>query len=168
MGYPKKKFDPRDYVVSDTYPKLAAQIKLPEVAEAKLFYIHTMLILPLADKFESMPYVTSAYRNLALNTAVGSTSRQHREGEAVDFEWPMYNGFVVEAMNFIADEMYHQTGWCYLWLDVAGERFKHIHWALPLGPDRPARKNPKKFWYKYEGGFHDGMPIDAYKWGSDK
>lgn len=163
MGYPRTKFNERDYSTSDSYPDVARHQQIPKLAKVKLYYIHTMLIVPLSNVF-GMPHVNSAFRSPQLNAAVGSKSRQHMAGEAVDIQWPDDNGRVLRAFKFIEDEMFHQTGWCYLNIDMEEKRFKQIHWALPLSPDATPRKNPEKFWSYYNRGFHKSLPMEVHEW----
>ncbi len=166
MGYPKVKFDHRDYSVSESFPELAkAQLsEMTDVIRWRLFYVHTMTVLTLMEWAEEMPWLSSAFRNPQLNAAVGSSSHQHRRGEAVDIFWKNDNAKVFHAFNFIKEEMAHQTGWCALYIDMENGCFDQIHWALPLGFDMEPRRNPKKFWYRYSGGFHATPPVDIYQW----
>jgi len=166
MAYPKVKFDYRDYSCSEAYPELALiqQSEMTDVIRWRLFYIHTMLILPLMEWAEEMPFLTSAFRNPQLNEAVGSRSRQHMRGEAVDILWKADNVRVFKAFKFIEEEMKHQTGWCALYIDLENECFDQIHWALPLGHDMEPRKNPRRFWYRFGGKFHTVPPVEIYNW----
>lgn len=166
MAYPKVKYDYRDYSVSQSFPLLASSqmSEMTDVIKWRYYYIHSMLILPMMEWAEEMPWVDSAFRNPQLNEAVGSRSRQHMRGEAVDFFWKHDNTRVFHAFKFIEEEMAHQTGWCALYIDLDGGHFDQIHWALPLGYDMEPRKNPRKFWYRHSGGFHASPPVEIYDW----
>jgi hypothetical protein len=164
--YPEPRFDLRQYNFSDDHPDLVVE-DVPEDVVTKLSFCHAMLILPIWDYMGQHPLITSAYRNPDLNKAVGGSSdSQHIYGEAVDFKLPLAAGTMdyLKAVQFIKDQLYYQTGFCYVWVDVKNERFRHIHWSLPLPPSRGSRLNDRKFWYKYDGTYHTGLPIDAYKW----
>jgi len=166
MGYPRVKYDYKDYSVSEQFPEIAqAQVgEMTDLIRWRLFYIHTMLILPMMQWAGEMPWVESGFRDLQLNSAIGSRSRQHVRGEAVDFFWKDDNNKVFHAFQYIQQAMEHQTGWCALYIDLEHKNFDQIHWALPLGFDMKPRKNPEKFWYRSNGGFHKQPPVEVWDW----
>lgn len=164
MGRVTTKFNVRDYITSDQYPEVAKKITPSETDTLKLWYIHTMLILPIQKQFEKQVYVASGLRDLELNRLVYGTGRQHLRAEAVDFLFLHEDQLTIKAFNFIMDEMYHQTGWCYLSLDKSRKKVLFVHWALPLLWTDEPRQNPKKFWVKYDGDWLENIPTEAMDW----
>lgn len=167
MGYVNRKFKVEDYIVSDIYPNLVDGNQVSEEVETRLYYCHTMMVMPVMEMSSDHGglFITSAFRSPALNERIGGAPRsQHLLGEAVDFTFPDDRWWLETVFKYIATALYYQTGYCILYVDTKNEAFKHIHWALPLGPGRPKRKNPRKFWYHYDDGYHEGLPVNAYKW----
>ncbi len=120
-----KNFTLRDMTKSQTALRRGINNTPDAAAIENLTLIAEHILEPVMDKF-GRPTITSAYRSLGLNTAIGSKpSSQHVTGQAVDFEvMGVSNLHLAQWLNATLDfdqlilEFYSQTdpqaGWVHV------------------------------------------------------
>jgi zinc D-Ala-D-Ala carboxypeptidase len=92
-----------EFLISSTYPAMLAGVTLEEAQVAKLHYLCAFGLQKIRDIFGPV-HITSGYRTLQLNEAVGGVdTSQHVFAEAADFYCP--NAEMGIVFKFLREEL---------------------------------------------------------------
>jgi hypothetical protein len=125
-------FNYTEFIDSDTAIIYGIQ-NLPnheQLGNGKALYLN--IIQPIRDHFGGVK-VTSAYRNLKLNTLVGgSVDSQHMSGQAVDIQIPEHNRFDVAEWimkNLEYDQMIVEPSWIHISYSQTNNRNQNLKYS---------------------------------------
>jgi len=118
-------------------------------------YVADHIFQPIREHFGVPIYISSFYRSIALNTAIGGSSRsQHCKGEAIDIDADLFGGVKnSQLFDFVRDELTwdqliwefgneFQPNWVHISRKSAGNRSMIL---------RAIRVNGKVSYQNYDG-----------------
>lgn len=132
-----KNFVLKEFVISQTAERLGLDNTPSQKTIANLKLLCEKVLQPLRDYFEKPVVISSGYRSLAVNRAIGSTDKsQHILGQAADFIIPTLDNFEVakwiqKNLNYDQLILEFYTGGNTGWIHVGYSR-RHLNQELTI------------------------------------
>lgn len=132
-----KNFYLSEFVSSQTASRFRLDNTPTEKVISNLRLLTEKVLQPIRDHFEKPVIISSGYRSLAVNRAIGSTDKsQHIKGEAADFEIPNVDNYTLakwieKNLNYDQLILEFYTGGNSGWIHV-GYSPRHLNQELTI------------------------------------
>jgi zinc D-Ala-D-Ala carboxypeptidase len=132
-----KNFYLSEFITSQTASRLNLDNTPSKTVIKNLKLLAEKILQPIRDAFDKPVIISSGYRSLAVNRAVGSTDKsQHVKGEAADFEIPSVDNYelaqwIHKNLNYDQLILEFYTGGNSGWIHV-GYSPRHLNQELTI------------------------------------